>query len=245
MITKESKDKTYKLRNEVKPLSYTLNSRHSRRKPLLYFDGKTSRPLRYASNQKTPFQDEQGDNAIVEPVVFEDGMLFVPKENPVLQEFLYYHPMNGQVFEELDKEKDAQEDVKYLEMESHAIAQAAGLSFEKMETIARVHLGLDTRITASSEIKRDVLLFARNHPENFLDTLEDPNLELLDNVDKIFKQGLLKLRNNGKDVYYNLKSKKTKMLSVPFGETETEMVANFFQKDKGVEIYQALVKMLK
>ena len=130
-------------------------------------------------------------------------------------------------------------------MESHAIAQAAGLSFEKMEAIARVHLGLDTRITASSEIKRDVLLFARNHPENFLDTLEDPNLELLDNVDKIFKQGLLKMRNNGKDVYYNLKSKKTKMLSVPFGETETEMVANFFQKDKGVEIYQALVKMLK
>ena len=239
------KDRTYRLRNNVKPLSYVLNSRHSRRKPLLYFDGKSSRPLRYASNQKSPFQDEQDDAALLEPVVFEDGMLFVPKENPVLQEFLYYHPANGQVFEELDKEKDAQLEVQYLELESKAQKEASELSFEKMESIARVYLNIDTRIATSSEIKRDVLLFARNNPEDFLDTLEDPDLDLFDNIDKMFKQQLIKMRNNGKDVYYNLSSKKTKMLSVPFGESSQTMVANFFKKDKNVDIYDALIKMLK
>lgn len=239
------KDRTYRLRNNVKPLSYVLNSRHSRRKPLLYFDGKSSRPLRYASNQKSPFQDEQDDAALLEPVVFEDGMLFVPKENPVLQEFLYYHPANGQVFEELDKEKDAQLEVQYLELESKAQKEASELSFEKMESIARVYLNIDTRIATSSEIKRDVLLFARNNPEDFLDTLEDPDLDLFDNIDKMFKQQLIKMRNNGKDVYYNLSSKKTKMLSVPFGESSHTMVANFFKKDKNVDIYDALIKMLK
>ena len=239
------KDKSYRLRNGVKPLSYTLNSRHTRRKPLLHFDGKTSRPLRYASNQKSPFQDEQDKNAVLEPVVFEDGMLFVPKENPVLQEFLYYHPANGQIFEEINKEKDAQQEVQFLELEAKAQLEASTMSFEKMESIARVYLSLDTRIAASSEIKRDVMLFARNNPEDFLNTLTDPDLDLFDNIDQILKQELLKVRNKDKDIYYNLKSKKTKLCSIPFGETPQSVLGAFFKKENNVEIYEALLKMLK
>ena len=33
----------------------------------------------------------------MEPIVFEDGFLNVDRGNQVLQEFLYYHPQNGQV----------------------------------------------------------------------------------------------------------------------------------------------------
>ena len=74
-------NKTYKLTREVAPLSLILASRHTNRVPLLYFDEETgiNRPLRYARNQNSPFQDEQDDNAILEPIVFEDGFLFVPK----------------------------------------------------------------------------------------------------------------------------------------------------------------------
>tara|TARA_R100000278_G_scaffold18268_3_gene18088 strand:+ start:200 stop:937 length:738 start_codon:yes stop_codon:yes gene_type:complete len=245
MKKREIKDRSYRLRNGVKPLSYTINSRHTRRKPLLHFDGQSSRPLRYASNQKSPFQDEQDKSAVLEPVVFEDGMLFVPKENPVLQEFLYYHPANGQIFEEINKEQDAQQEVKTLELEAKAQLEASSMSFEKMESIARVYLNLDTRIAASAEIKRDVLLFARNNPEEFLNTLTDPDLDLFDNIDKILKQNLLKTRNKDKDIYYNLKSKKTKLCSIPFGETPQSILADFFKKENNVEIYEALVNLLK
>ena len=100
------KDKTYQLKGNKAPLAFMINSRNSRRKPLLYFDGTRNRALRYSSNQGSPFQDEQDDNAILEPIVFEDGMLFVRKENPVLQEFLSYHPGNGTLFEEVDNEKN-------------------------------------------------------------------------------------------------------------------------------------------
>ena len=90
-------DKAYKLTREVAPLSLILASRHTNRVPLLYFDEETgvNRPLRYARNQNSPFQDEQDDNAILEPIVFEDGFLFVPRTNQVLQKFLSYHPGNG------------------------------------------------------------------------------------------------------------------------------------------------------
>jgi len=242
---KELKDRVYKLKNDKQPLSFTLNSRNTRRKPLLHFDGTHNRPLRYASNQKSPFEDEQDSNAVLEPVIFEDGMLFVAKNNPVLQEFLHYHPDNGVMFEEIDKEADAQKEVEYLEIESKAFKQASELTIDQMETLARVYLDLDTRILTTSELKRDVILFAKNNPVDFLDAINDPMLELQDTVVKIFDKGLLSLRNNGKDVYYNLKSKKTKLLMVPFGEDHIQTVAGFFQRDEGVEIYKAFQDMLK
>ena len=92
-------DKVYKLRRSTTPLSYMLQTKSSRRKPLLYFDGQSNRELRYARNQKTPFLDEQDGNAVLEPVIFETGLLYVPKTNPVLKEFLSYHPGNGRIFE--------------------------------------------------------------------------------------------------------------------------------------------------
>ncbi len=100
-------DKAYKLTREVAPLSLILASRHTNRVPLLYFDEDTgvNRPLRYARNQNSPFQDEQDDNAILEPIVFEDGFLFVPRTNQVLQKFLSYHPGNGKIFVEINKRK--------------------------------------------------------------------------------------------------------------------------------------------
>ncbi len=127
---KTPKDKSYKLKKEVAPLSYMLPSRNSRRLPLLHFDTTEgiNKPLRYAVNQKTPFEDEQDGNAILEPIIFEDGFLFVPKNNPVLQEFLHYHPQNGSVFVEVDNEKDASKEVEILNVEVDALIEARKLN---------------------------------------------------------------------------------------------------------------------
>ena len=60
--------KFYKLKQEVVPLTYMLASRNSQRYPLLWFDEEKgiNRPLRYARNQKSPFEDDQDGNAILE-----------------------------------------------------------------------------------------------------------------------------------------------------------------------------------
>ena len=98
-------DKVYKLTRNAAPLSFMLATRHTRRFPLLWVDPETgiNRELRYARNQSSPFVDEQDDNAIIEPVIFEDGFLRVTKNNQVLQRFLDVHPHNGVKFKELDK----------------------------------------------------------------------------------------------------------------------------------------------
>ena len=103
-------DKVYKLKGKFTPLSYILPSKNTRRSPLMHWDeDKGNRALRYAQNQKSPFEDEQDGNLILEPIIFEDGFLRVSKTNPVLQEFLHYHPHKGRVFDELNEAKGKNE----------------------------------------------------------------------------------------------------------------------------------------
>ena len=137
-------DKVYKLKNDAAPLSFTLPSRSSKRFPLLWFDeeNNVNRPLRYAINQKSPFEDEQDGNAIVEAIVFEDGFLSVPKTNPNLQQFLHYHPLNGVSFVEVNHEKDAAEEVEWLSVEADALIRARELS---LEAVSYTHLTLPTK----------------------------------------------------------------------------------------------------
>ncbi len=238
-------DKVYKLKRDASPLSLTIPSRNTRRFPLLYFDGKYNRPLRYAINQKSPFEDEQDDNAIVEPVIFVDGFLSVPKTNPVLQEFLHYHPQNGQVFEEVNNERDAQSELDSINYEVDALIAAKGLDITELERVARVMLGRDVSKVSTAELKRDVLIYAKTSPQEFLNVLDDPMLNLQSDVSVFFDQGLLGMRNNNKDVYFNLPNNKKRMLTVPFGEDPVYITSSYLQSDEGLETLKLLEKHME
>ena len=174
-----------------------LNSHHNRRKPLLYFDEEKgiNRPLRYARNQKSPFEDEQDGNAIMEPIIFEDGFLHVERSNQVLQEFLSYHPGEGHIFEEINEAKDAAEELHFQEVILDAQLLARDMSMSKLEMVCRVLMGARADNMSTAELKRDVLVYARNYPEDFIDTLNDPALQMYDDVVQIFAKSLLSKRN--------------------------------------------------
>jgi cytochrome b involved in lipid metabolism len=224
------KDRSYRLIGATAPLSYSINTRNSSRKQLLHFDGQTNRALRYASNQKSPFEDEQDGNAILEPVVFERGMLIVQKTNPVLQEFLSLHPGNGSIFAEVDGEKDASVEVENLDYQLEAQIQARDLNIEMLETIGRVVLSLN---------------IDKIDPQDFLDTLNDPMLKMQNLASKFIDQKILTLKNNKKDIYFNIKGNKTKLISIPFGENSIYTLASFFQTDDGIEVMTMLESKLQ
>ena len=241
MATTPSVDKIYKLKIG-NPLSYTLASRNHPRFPLMWFDEKKNqnRPLRYAVNQKSPFEDEQDGNAIIEPIVFEDGFLSVPRTNPVLQEFLHYHPLNNIIFTEVDKEKEASEEVEDLNIEVDALIEARRLTLEQIETLTRVMFGKDPSTISTAELKRDILVFAKNDPRGFLMTLNDPELQFQAKVRLFFEEKLLALRNNDKEVWFNTPTNKKKMLSVPYGEDPYEMAGHFLSSDEGIDSLKML-----
>jgi hypothetical protein len=234
-------DKVYKLKIG-NPLSYTLASRNHPRFPLMWYDEKNNvnRSLRYATNQKSPFEDEQDGNAIIEPIIFEDGFLRVPKNNPVLQQFLHYHPLNGVIFGEVDKEKDAAAEVEDMDLEIDALIQAKQLSIDQIETLTRVMFGKDPSTISTAELKRDILVYAKTDPREFLNILNDPELQFQAKVRLFFESKLLVLRNNDKEVWFNTTTKKTKMLGVPYGESPYEITAQHLQSDEGMDSLKML-----
>ncbi len=238
-------DKIYILKKKSSPLTYMLASRNTHRASLLHFDGKSQRALRYARNQKSPFEDEQDGNVILEPIVFVDGALSVPKTNPVLQHFLSIHPGYGSVFEEVNTENDASSDIEKLSSELDAQIAARDLSVDMLEAVARVLLGSRVEKMSTAELKRDVFVYARKNPRMFLEMLNDPMLQLQNTCAKFFEHDLLRLKNKGRDVYYNLPSNKKKLLTVPFGEEYVYIVASFMQTDEGIEVMRLLENHVK
>ena len=239
-------NKVFRLSQNQTPLSFMLASRHHRRSPLMHFDEETgiNRTLRYARNQQSPYEDEQDGNAILEPIVFEDGMLVVPKENQILQKFLHIHPGNGNVFYEVNHKKDAAEELEFVEAELDAQILARELETDKLVTVCRVFLGAAVDKMSIPELKRDVLMYAKHSPFEFLDILDDPMLDMQDKVAQFFTAGLLAFRNNQKDVYFNMKKNKSKLLTVPFGEEPYYIVASYMQSDEGIETFKLLKKAL-
>lgn len=237
-------DKVYKLTKDAAPLSFMLPTRNSRRFPLMWFDEERgeNRALRYARNQKSPFEDEQDGNAIVEPVIFEDGFLRVPRNNQVLQQFLHYHPFNGKKFVEVNNEKDAEAEVESLNLEVEALIEAKQLTIEQSETLYRVIFGKDPSMVSSSELKRDLLIYAKRQPGSFLNAVSDPTLKLQATVQSFFDNRLLTYRNNKRDIYFNLDSNKKKLTTIPYGEEPIDILCGFFQSDEGVEVLKFLEK---
>ena len=87
--TWEVKDRTYVLK-EMSPLSY-----HLRSSGLYYFDEEKGyeREVCYSRNQRTCFVDEMKGDIRRGHVWFRNGMLYVPKNEVMLQKFLsLYHP---------------------------------------------------------------------------------------------------------------------------------------------------------
>jgi hypothetical protein len=247
MKNKTFVDKVYKLTRNAAPLSFMLPTRHSRRFPLLYFDESqgTNRTLRYARNQKSPFEDEQDGNVVMEPVIFEDGFLRVPKNNPVLQEFLHYHPLNGKKFIEVNEEKDAAEEVNQFNIEVDALIEARKLTISQVENIGRVLLGIDTSRVTTAELRRDILIYVKRDPSGFMKMVNDPMLKLQSKVKLFFDKSLLSFRNKRKEVWFNTTNNKKKMLTVPYGEDPLYIVSSYLQSDDGLEHLKMLEAVLE
>ena len=236
------KNRSYRLTVEHPPISFILQTKPRKRNPLLHFDEKsgTNRSLRYAINQKSPFLDEQDGNAILEPVVFENGMLNVSADNQVLQQFLDLHPLNGKAFIELDPTRDAEEEVERMDIEADALIEVKKLSLEEYIRVARGVLNRNTSNMSSAEVKRDVMVFARKNPKEFLNALKDPSLSMNDFVGQLSEFKMISFRNKGRDIYFNLPQNKSKILTVPFGENKLQTLSKYLQSDEGLTTLKLL-----
>ena len=244
--TWEHKDRMYYLTGNKSPLTFTISSKHSSRKPLLFFDEEKgyNRELRYATNQKSPFVDEQDGNVTLGRIVFEDGTLFVPKSNVQLQKLLsLYHPNRNKLYRERDEVVEATDELDFLYLEAEAMNAAMSMDIDQAEAILRVELGTKVGDLSSKELKRDLVIFAKRNPALFIELANDENVELRNLAIKASEANIIKLSQDQRT--FSWASNGKKLMTIPFDENPFSAMAAFFKTDEGVEVFKSIQKKLK
>jgi hypothetical protein len=244
--TWEIKDRNYYLLHDKSPLTYTIHSRHSRRFPLLWFDDvkMEQRELRYATNQNSPFRDEQKGDATLGHIIFKNGTLFVPKERQALQKILsLYHPGTNKKFAEFDHVAEAVDELDFLDFQIDALNAAREMDIDMGEAIMRTELGSKVTSMTSKELKRDLLLFAKRNPGLFLELANDDNVQLRNVAIVAREQGIIALSSDQRT--FTWATNGAKLMTVPFDENPYSAMAAYFKTDEGVDVFKSIEKKLK
>lgn len=239
----ETKTRIFILTKNRTPLRYMLSVKHSSSKPLTYFDGSMNRALRWATNQTSPFVDEQDGLATVEPVVFENGKLVVSDYNVNLAKFLLIHPEFNKTFFEFDAEKDAGKQVENLTSSLDAQVAAKNLDITDLEAVARVIMKSNVSNLTSSELRRDMIIYARNNSKEFLELLDDENLKLRNLAVRAVEENILHVKDDGRTVVW-ADDKRSKVAVAPYGENVYSALAMFFKTDEGLDVMQNITNKI-
>ena len=235
----EIKDRLYILK-KGKPLSRMLRSAN-----LYWFDEEKGyeRELKYCENQRTCFVDEMKGDQRLSHIIFRSGNLFVPKEKTVLQKLLsLYHPHKDKLYIEHQPQLIAADEIDDLEMQVDALTAARNVDIDMAEAIMRVEVGSKVSKLSSKELRRDLLVFARNNPKLFLELADDENVMLRNFGIVAVEAGILRLSSDQRNFLWG--SNGRKLMVIPFDEHPYTALAHWFKTDEGMEIYSNIEKRL-
>ena len=236
----EIKNRFYYLKGKSKPLSRIIRSSN-----LYWFDEEKGyeREIKYCENQTTPFVDEMKGDQRLSHIIFRNGALYVEKEKTILQKFLsLYHPDRDKIFFEHKPAEVASNQIEILELEADAIILARDLDVDMAEAIMRVEKGSGVSKMSSKELRRDLLVFAKNNPKLFLELADDENVMLRNFGIKAVEAGFLKLSSDRRNFLWA--SNDRKLMTIPFEEHPYSALAQWFKTDEGMEIYSNIEKRL-
>jgi len=239
----EIKDRVYILKNDMSPLTYTIQTKHTNKKPLLYFDEELgiNRELRLASNQRSLFVEEQDGYSTLQHVIFQDGILNVPRTEVNLQKLLsVYHP--NKKWEEIDDQIIAEDEVEDVEFELQALNLVQSLDISHLEAIMRTELGSAVASLTSKELKRDAYRFARAEPSLFIELSEDEDITLRNLANRAVETGILILTDD--NTVFKLGSNGKKIMTIPFDQHPYGALAQYFKTDEGVDLMKSITKKL-
>ena len=242
----EIKNRTYLLKGNKEPLTFTIPSKHTRRHPLLWFDATSNsqRELRYATNMNSPFVDEQKGEVTLGHITFRDGTLSVPKENVALQKLLtLYHPLKNKRYQEHVPQKVAEDQLEIIEWEIEALNAARNMDVDIAEAIVRVEYGSKVNKMSSKELRRDLMLLAKKNPRLFLSLAADENVQLRNFAINAVENNLIYVSQDQRSVHWG--SNDRKLMTVPFDENPYSAIAHWFKTDEGVEVFKSIEKRLK
>ena len=179
----------------------------------------------------------------MEHIIFRDGVLNVPRNKVVLQQLLsLYHPSKGRDYDERNNEGDAVDQLDTIEIQLEAMNVAKNMDIDQAEAIVRTEIGSRVSKMSTKEVKRDLMVFAKNNPNLFLELAHDENINIRNIGIKAVEEGILSLSNDQRTFMWGKTNKK--IVTVPFDENPYSALVHYFKTDEGIEVYRAVEKRL-
>ena len=235
------KDRIYLLKDGSTPLTFSIRANN-----IYYFDKEKGyeREIMLTETQHTPFVEEFKGQIRPGRIMFRNGVLHIPKSKVNFQKFMsIYHPKVNKLWYEVKPTARAANQLDVLNIELDAMIEARNLDIDMVEAIMRVELGSKVSKMTSKELKRDILIFAKNKPKLFLDLCRDENIHLRNIGIKATEMGVIRLSSDQRTFIWA--SNDRKLMNVPFDEHPYSALAAWFKTDEGMEVLQYVEKELK
>ena len=159
-----------------------------------------NREIRYCAAEKSIYVDEQSPSAVKTPVFFRLGVLLANDKELVLQEYLDKHPGNkkngGSKFYEVEPQKvKVEKDIK----KEFAMMDAIAILRQKpLDDLLAVAISFNIDIDRSvDEIKYDLLQKAKKSPKTFIQSFDNPVVQMKAKIKQAASLNIIKLAGDG------------------------------------------------
>ena len=116
------------------------------------------------------------------------------------------------------------------------------MEIDMVEAIMRTEIGSRVSELSSKELKRDILILAKQKPNLLLSLMKDDNIHLRNIGIKAVEQNILNLSGDQRTLSYT--SNGRKLMNIPFDEHPYSAIAAWFKTDEGMEILKTVEKQL-
>jgi len=200
------------------------------------------RELRYCPNEPSAWRDEQSDSATRQSVVFTEGRMFVRPDQPNLMDFMDNHPDNvangGKTFELVNNEKKSQIKVQKEFLVADAVTMVRDKDLNDLLGVAvALAINVDRPV---NEIKHDLLVFAKKNPQKFIESFDNPVVEMKAKIRQAAKLQVIKMESDGIKWYDTNKL----ILSVPAGKDPLDVFVRYCLTEAAVPIVEEIEKQL-
>jgi hypothetical protein len=203
----------------------------------------TVRELRYCPNEPSVWRDEQSENATRQSVIFNEGRLFVRKDQPNLRAFMEKHPLNaangGKMFKLVDKKRDAEVQLKKEFALTDAIAMVRDKEIQDLLPVA-MFFGVNIN-SSVSDIRYNLLQIAKKKTQEFVSAFDSPQVRTRSILQQAADYQIIKLNKDSVKWF----DSNSMIVSVPVGQEPLDVMARFCLTEKGAPVLATLEERLE
>jgi len=200
------------------------------------------REIRYCPNEPSIFRDEQNESSVRKAIIFTEGRLFVRPDQPNLAAYLDAHPDNkengGNRFQLVDERKNSEERLNKEFLEHDAVGLIRSKDLEELLSVA-VGLGVNVDRPVA-EIKHDLMVFAKKNPKRFIESFDNPIVEMKSKVNQAIKYQIVRVDKKGA---YWFDTNKL-IVSVPEGKDAVDVLVRYCMTDAASPLVAEIERQL-